>query len=180
MSIINRVKNIITDPKIEWEKIDLEPTTMQSVLTNYVAPLSGISALCTFIGVSVSSHASAGLGLKAAIATFIIQVASIAITAYVVDALAPSFNSHKNITKSTKLIAYGATPALVGSFLSVIPSLAVVGSLFGLYGIYLIYLGLGPLKGTPEDKKILYLLVSVLALVIIYVVLNRIFISVLF
>ena len=48
--------------------------------------------------------------------------------------------------------------------------LAIIGGLFGLYGIYLWYLGLGPMKKTPEDKKVVYLIVSILVMIVVFIV----------
>ena len=47
------------------------------------------------------------------------------------------------------------------------PSLAIIALLCGLYGIYLMYLGIGPLKKTPEDQKIVYMIVSIVVYAVI-------------
>ena len=44
--------------------------------------------------------------------------------------------------------------------------LGMIGGLFGLYGIYLWYLGLAPMKGTPDDKKVVYMLVTIIILIV--------------
>ena len=176
MNLVNRVKNIIIEPKIEWVKIELEFDTLQSVITKYVLPLAVVAAICTFIGYSFIGNsmftASIGFGLRMALVGFISQVLSVVVTAYVIDALAPSFNSSKNINRSAQLVAYGFTPAFIGSFLNIIPVIGGIGSLFGLYGIYLMYLGLGPMKKTLEDKKAIYMVVTFLALIVVYFIIG--------
>jgi hypothetical protein len=42
--------------------------------------------------------------------------------------------------------------------------------LAGFYGIYLMYLGLPPIKKTPQDKQVVYLIVSFVVLVVVYMV----------
>lgn len=176
MNLIDRAKNILLTPKVEWEKIAFETETMQNVLVKYVVPLAAIAAICTFIGYSFIGNgmfvASVGFGLRMAIVSFITSVLGVVITSYVVDALAPSFNSQKNIHKSTQLVAYGYTPAFVGAFLNIVPTIGAIGGLLGLYGIYLIYLGLGPIKKTPEDKKAVYMIVTFVVLIVVYLVLG--------
>ena len=82
------------------------------------------------------------------------------ITAFVVDALAPSFGSEKNFGRSFQLVAYGATPGLVAGLFAILPLLAGIGGLVGaVYSVYLWYIGLTPLKNTPEDKKVTYLVI---------------------
>ncbi len=71
-----------------------------------------------------------------AIIGFLSMVIAFYISTYVVDALAPSFGSEKNINKSAQLVAYSSPPSYIGSLLSFIP---VVGFLISIaawvYGI---------------------------------------------
>lgn len=189
MNIIERVKNIIVNPKKEWEVIDGESATMSSLLTGYVLPLAAVGAIAGFIGYAfIGIDVGFGIkmkgmnwGLYQGITTFIVTIVSFVVSSYVVDALANSFASEKNINKSAQLVAYGTTPGMIGAILGVFPMLAIIGSLFGLYGIYLWYLGLGPIKKTPEDKKIVYIIVCILVyivlMVIVGMIMNRIMMS---
>ncbi|MBC7934793.1 MAG: YIP1 family protein [Rhizobacter sp.] len=191
MNIIERVKNIIVNPKKEWEVIDGESASIPSLLTGYVLPLTIIGALAAFIGYAFVGI-DIGLGLKMkgmdwglyqGLSRLIVGIVSFVISAYVVDALAASFASEKNINKSAQLVAYGTTPAMVGAFLGFLPMLAIIGGLFGLYSIYLWYLGLGPIKKTPEDKKVVYIIVSIIVYIVVMIivgfVINKILMSVL-
>jgi len=49
MNIIERVKNILISPKTEWEVINAETATPQSILMSYVLPLSIVAALGTIL-----------------------------------------------------------------------------------------------------------------------------------
>ena len=53
MGIIDRVKNILITPKTEWDVIAGESSSTGGLLTGYVLPLAGISALAGFIGTSL-------------------------------------------------------------------------------------------------------------------------------
>lgn len=105
------------------------------------------------------------------------------VSVYVVDMLAPSFASEKDLNRSAQLVAYGTTPAMIGAFFSILPAIAILGLLFSLYSIYVWYLGLTPVKKTPEDKKIVYMVVSILvyivAMFVVGLVINMILQSVL-
>lgn len=186
MNLIERVKNILITPKTEWPKIAGEEQTLSSVITSYVLPLALVGAACTFIGygfigVDLGIFRMKGMdwGIKMAIIQIVSAIVGVIVTAFVVDALAPSFGSEKNINKSAQLVAYGYTAAFVGAFFNILPAIAIIGSLLGLYGIYLMYLGLGPLKKTPEDKKVVYLVVTILVLIVVYFVIGMILGSVL-
>jgi hypothetical protein len=179
MKLIERIKNIIIAPKTEWQAIAAESQTVSSVISTYVVPLALAGAIATFIGYSFigidyNFFRMRGMewGIKMAVRGLVSVVGGVIVTVYVVDALAPSFSSEKNINKSAQLVAYGYTPAFAGALLTILPSLAWLGVLFGLYGIYLMYLGLGPLKKTPEDKKAIYLVVTIVVLIVVNAVLG--------
>lgn len=181
MNLIERVKNILISPKTEWDKIALQPQPMGTVITTYVIPLVLIGAVATFIGygfigINYGLFKMAGVewGLRMACVQLISALLGVVITAYIVDALAPSFGSEKNIDKSTQLVAYGYTPAFVGAIFNIFPAIAIIGSLLALYGIYVMYLGFTPLKKTPEDKRVPYFIVTIIILIVLYFVLGLI------
>ena len=186
MNLIERVKNIITTPKTEWDVIAGEDTTLSSVITTYVVPLALLGAAATFIGygfigIDYGFFRMKGIdwGIKMAVIQLVSAVVGVIVTAFVVDALAPSFGSEKNINKSAQLVAYGYTPSFVGALLNVFPAIGWLGGLFGIYGIYFMYLGLGPLKKTPEDKRVVYLVITIVILIVVYLVLGGILGSIL-
>lgn len=191
MNIIERVKNILTGPKKEWDVIATENSSLSSVLTTYVLPLSLIGAAATLLGWGlIGKSYSFGflgsvtvkgwdIGIKYAIIALVSTTIGFLITSFVVDALAPSFGSEKNLNKSAEFVGYSYTPSLVGGILGIFPSVAWLGALLGLYGLYLMYLGLGPIKKTPDDKRVVYLVISIVCLIAIYFVIGLILASVL-
>ncbi len=182
MNLVERVKNILITPKTEWEVINGETATPQSLLMGYIFPLAIVAA----IGPILTGLLFAGLfGFKyfivSAIIAFISQVVAFYISAIIVDMLAPSFGSEKNLGKSAQLVAYSATPGYIGALLSFIPILGLLISIGAwVYGVYLMYLGIGPIKKTPEDKKVVYMLVAYVIWIAIYFILVAILGAILF
>jgi Yip1 domain len=173
MSIIDRIKNIILTPKTEWPVIDGENNTPTSLLTKFVIPLLIIGAVAAFIGygligVDVFFFKIKGIkwGAWFAIRQLVSGVVGYFVAIYVIDALAPSFSSEKNLGKSAQLVAYASTPSWVAAIFLVLPALSMLG-LLGLYGIYLFYLGLPVLKKTPEDKRVAYMIVAALVIIVV-------------
>jgi hypothetical protein len=181
MNLIERAKNMIITPKTEWLVISSESTTAQQVTMTYVLPLALAAAAAAFVGHGFLSggHMAIGWGIYSAIEVLVSSVLSVFVSAFVVDALAPSFGSEKDFNRSARLVAYSYTPSLIGSLLAIYPPIGIIGSLFGLYGIYLWYLGLGPMKNTPEDKKVLYMIVSVVVLIVIWAIIAAILAAIL-
>jgi len=52
--------------------------------------------------------------------------------------------------------------------------------LAGIYGLYLMYLGLPQTMRTPPDKVIVYLVVSIIAMIVIYWIISLILSSIIF
>ena len=190
MNLIDRVKNIIITPKTEWDVIDKETPDTQKILIGYVVPLVAIGAIASFIGWGLIGKSysygfgsfkvvGVGLGLRYAIIALVSGIAGTFLTAFVIDALATNFKSEKNFGKSFQLAAYAFTPGWVGGVLNILPSLAIIGSLFGIYGLYLLYLGLPKLKKTPADQVTVYFVVSLVAMIVAYFVIGLILAAIL-
>lgn len=168
-------------PKTEWDAVNGEEANIPGIITGYVVPLAGAAAVAAFIGyafigVNVFGVRFKGMdwGLYQGITVLASALLSVFVSAFVIDALAPSFGSEKNLGKSVQLVAYSWTPGWVGGLLAIIPSLGIIGSLAGLYGLYLLYEGLPKLKKTPEDKKVGYFVVSLIVIIVVFWVIGLI------
>ena len=176
MNLINRVKNILLTPKTEWNVIAGETATMGSLLTSYVLPLALIPAVVSILNGLLWTRM---WGMKYVIITaciaFISAILSYILTTYVVDLLAPNFQSKKDLGSSAQLVAYSATANWVASILGLIPLVFIgwLGILAGaVYSIYLMYLGIGPVKKTPEDQRVIYIVIVILVLIVTSVVIT--------
>jgi hypothetical protein len=182
MALIDRAKNMLMSPKTEWAVVAGEEANAMQVFTSYAVPWILIDAVCAFIGPALISGgryggASFSWGIYSAVLLLITQGIAMWLTAMVVNALAPNFGSEKNMGRAMQTVAYGSTASFVGGILAVLPFIGWLGSLFGLYGIYLIYLGLPYTMKTPADKVVVYMVVSVVALIVIWMVLGLILAS---
>jgi hypothetical protein len=182
MNLIERVKNILLTPKTEWDVVNGESATPMSLLTGYVLPLAIVAAAGSMLkGLLFAGAFGIKYFIIAAIIAFVATIIAFYVTVIIMDMLAPSFSSEKDLNKSAQLVAYSSTPSYVAGLLSFIPIIGWLIAIAGwAYGIYLMYLGIGPLKKTPEDKKIVYMLVTYVILIAIYFVIAAILGAILF
>ena len=180
MNLIERAKNILFTPKTEWEVVNGETATPVSILTGYVLPMSIISCLGTIIsGFLFTGVYSMSYTISIAAVMLVVSIVTYYLSVIIVDMLAPSFNSEKNSGKSAQLVAYSNTPGYIAGFLSFIPVIGwILPFVAWAYGIYLMYLGLGPIKKTPEDKKVVYILVIYVIMIAIYFILTAILMAI--
>jgi Yip1 domain len=181
MNIVERAKKIIISPQTEWNVISNETPNTSAIITGYVLPLAGAAAIAAFIGYGLIGFnygffrlKGIDWGLYQAINVLAGALLSVFVSSFVIDMLAPSFGSEKNMGRSVQLVAYSYTPAWVGGLFAIIPSLAIIGSLAGIYGLYLLYLGMPKLKKTPADKHVGYFVVSLIVLIVVFVVVGLI------
>lgn len=183
MNLIERAKNIMLSPKTEWEAVANEEPNIQQILISYVLPLALIPAVAILIGwgvIGMWGFTSFNYGIAVALVQLLNAFIAVLVTAFVIDALAPSFGSQKNFGKALQLVAYSMTPVWIAGILNIIPTIGWLGSLIGLYGLYLLYLGIAPLMKTPEDKRVGYLIVSIVILLVVYFVIAAILTAILF
>ncbi|MCO5287061.1 MAG: YIP1 family protein [Chitinophagaceae bacterium] len=174
MNLFERVKNIIVTPKTEWTVISKENTSPADMITKYVLPLAALSAIASFIGYGLVGTSVFGLkvsginwGVYHAANVLISAVLGVLVSAWVIDMLAPSFKSEKDMNASIRLTSYTFTPAWVGGLLFILPSIAMIGALFGLYGLYLLYIGLPEMKKTPREQQTSYFVVSLIVMIVV-------------
>jgi len=171
MNLVERAKNIITTPKTEWAVVASEEPNIQQILMGYVLPLALIPAIASVIGWGILGTTlikSFTWGIAMGLVQFISAFITVYLAALVINLLAPSFSSEKNMGRAIQLVAYSFTPFWVGGILDIFPLLNWLGVLFGLYGLYLMYVGLPFTMKTPQDKNIIYLIVSIIVLIIAY------------
>lgn len=181
MNLIERAKNILVSPATEWNVIATENPDVNKIFTNYVIPLAGIAAIAAFIGYgligfNMLGYRMSGLdwGLYQALVSFIVTVVSVFTSAFVIDALAPSFGSEKNFGRSFQLVAYSFTTVWLGGIFQIIPALGFLGVILSLYGLYILYLGMPKLKNTSTDKHIGYFVVSLIVMIAVYIIVGYI------
>ena len=180
MDIVQRVQSILFKPKEEWAKIKAEPATVAEIFTSYVMILAAIPAGFQFLGnVLVGRRLPLvgvfrwpiGRALGYAIVSYILWIAAVYLFALIINELAPSFSSAKNMTNALKLAVYSMTPGWVAGILYIIPGLWALGVLASLYGLFILYLGFDtPLMETPKKKIPGYMLLSVVVVAVLYVV----------
>lgn len=179
-SIQDRAKRIITDPNAEWPVIEREQTTVEKLYREYIALLAAVPVLASMVGgVVIGSPGLFGwsrtpvvLAVITAILTYALALVGVYVAAFIVDKLAPTFDSKPDQMQALKLVAYAYTPAWVAGAALLIPILGGFVAFAGsIYSIYLFYLGLPVMMKTPQSKVIAYMVVAAVAIIALMFVL---------
>lgn len=180
-NIVQRVINILTKPKLEWPVINNEQPNTMKLIFGYALILALIPAIASFIsfgviGTSVMGYTYRSIsgGVMQALTQFFSAVIGVYLLAWVIDLLAPSFDSTKNFGKSLQLAVYSSTAQWVAGILLLIPGIRWLSFLVGLYAIYLLATGMPVMKNTPKEKVIGYVIITIIVMIAIALVLGLI------
>ncbi|MCC6173057.1 MAG: YIP1 family protein [Gammaproteobacteria bacterium] len=176
--IIERAKNILLTPKVEWPVIAAEPATTASLYKNYLLWLAAIPAVLGFIDATVFGYSvpfmgsfriGIGAALQGAVLSYVMTLVGVFVFSLIVNALAPTFGGSKDSVQALKVVAYSSTASLViGGVATIVPWLGGLLALgAAIYGIYLLYLGLPPTMKCPPEKAAGYTAVAMIVALVI-------------
>ena len=161
---MSRAKSIIIDPLMEWDRIMRETDDPAYILSHYVALLAIVPSLFGFIGKSLigvvarngtTLRAPIVDGLFSAIFGYVMACAIVLVIALVVYVLAPLFGGRRGFDNAFRLAVYSFTPVWLAGIFLLLPGLHFL-ALFGLYGLYILWLGTPRLVKVPEQMALTF------------------------
>ncbi len=182
MNLVDRVKNLLLSPAKEWEVIKGESWTTADLFTKYAIIMAAIPVVAGFLGYSFfgisygfgSIKLGFGASLTWAILTYILSLVGVFVLGFIIDALAPSFGSTKDMTASLKVAVFSSTAGWVAGILNIFPALSILVVIASIYGLVLLYMGLESVKSVPKEKMVGYFVVVLIAAILVYVIVGAI------
>jgi len=180
MNLVERAKNILLTPAKEWDVIKGENLTIVDMFTKYAMILAAIPAVAGFIGFALIGVSYGfgtfrwpfGTALVWLILSYVLSLGGVFLLAFIIDALAPTFGCTKNLDAAVKIAVFSYTPVWVAGILGIIPAISILMILASIYSLYLLYMGLQKIKEPVNDKLMPYFVVSIVALIVIYWLVN--------
>jgi hypothetical protein len=170
MKMVNQAKNLLINPKGTMLKLKDEQVTMMDIII-YLA----IIAVPTFLGMllgygffwSWGNGNFLGYAFAMAIITYILSIVGIIIFGFIFNALAGNFKSKQNKMQALKLVSYAATPWLLLGIVNVYPPAGLIALLGGIYGLYILYLGIPIFMETPKEQEIPYFIIGLIVFIVV-------------
>ena len=176
--VLLRAKQILLSPQKEFQAIEKEDTPHEKILKSYVLPLLLIPAVFAFIGYGLVGYSTyghhfsnVGWGFRMAIVQILVLLGGIYLTSLIINVLADNFGAIKNFNRIFSLVAYSYTPILLAGILHIHHSLWWLVFLVGLYGLYILFVGLKPMLKPVEDKADTFTIISMFIPVVSYIIL---------
>jgi len=172
--LLARIQALLLRPRDTWRAIAEEPGDARSLFLGYAVWLAAIPAIATFIGTSLVGTSVLGVAIRVPLLTglvhlsvgYALSLAGVWLLGQIVAWLAPRFGGVADPTRGLKLAVYGATAAWVGGVFAIVPALAPLALLAGLYSLVLLYLGLPLLMQNPPERTLPYALTTLVCAVL--------------
>lgn len=166
--VLSRILNILLKSENEWEAIESEDFSKNLILLRFVFPLLALVSVSVFIGViTIDSQYTIQQAILFALVNFMLSVADIYISAWLVTFFSRNYESVTDNMQSFKLVVYSSVPAYIAGFIANLNYRLVFFSFFGLYSVYLFWTGLDFLLKTPRNRKLAFAAVTLTLLVVL-------------
>ncbi len=172
MKTVNEAKDVVLNPKGSLQKLKDKRVTTKDIIL-YLAIVGAPTFLGVLIGYGIFSGFGTyflGYAIALAILQYVLAIIGILVFGFIFNALAPSFKSKENKMQAMKLVAYAATPWLLLGIVNIYPPAALIALLGGLYGLYILYLGIPIFMETPKEQQMPYLIVGIIIYFVIMAV----------
>ncbi len=170
LSALYRARDILTEKSI-WETLKSEPTTIKDIYLNYVVILAAIPPLAQFLHAVFSGY-SIVPSLLFYVVTYGVSLLGLFLVSWIAQKLAPTFGGATDHTSTFKWFAYSMTASYAAGIFAIVPYIGWILTLLGLFSLFQLYVNTTLFTGVSEAKKIPYLLVTLVASVIAYMVLS--------
>lgn len=173
--IYYRCRNLILQPKVEWECIKTEQTPMRQLVRSFLFPLLIAVALASVLGkifstlnIGYAAELLLSEGLHEFFGIFIATYASV----FMINELVKSFGGTRDLHKTASLVIYSMVPYLLVSIVvGLIPSLYAL-SVLGLYSFFLFYEGVQLLFDIPAQRMFGFFITAVMLLFVLFALVN--------
>jgi hypothetical protein len=172
---LNRFQNILFKPSQEWMNIKNENHSNKNIFLTFLLPFGFVIFASCFFGYSRIFSLPIDIFpfyfvISASFITALTSILGIYLASYIITKIAQYFSSIVDINSTLILIAYSSILSLVLSVLTgLFPEIKNI-SLVGLYSIYIMWYGLEIMLETPKEKKINFLILSTIIMILSYIV----------
>ena len=161
-NIIDRVKEILLNPKTFWITNKDEEENQSQLFTGYLIPFLISVSLAVFLGEFFrSTHFYMGFAVLKAVREMVLFLLQYFIAVYFTNELMKTFGANKNIEISRRLVAYSLTPLFLVSIVTGLFPFLYALDVLGIYSFYIFWIGGKELLVFPDQKRDSYLIITI-------------------
>lgn len=178
-AVYDKCKRLAVSPENEWKFIREENLSLGNIILKYVFPLLLLAYVASIVGNVVfyplMKQPFAFISIKTAI-DLLVNFAAMFVCGWLINEMSKNFGVEKNLKKVLTLIIYSYLAVFVtkagANFFQNYSGIRLVFNLAAFYGLYLFWTGVPIILGIPNDKKMNFVALSVLLLLVVNITLN--------
>ncbi|WP_289054022.1 YIP1 family protein [Carboxylicivirga marina] len=177
-NLFGRIKELIVNPKKEWELIFAERKSTNDVLAQFTLPLLGLYTTIVFVGY-LFSHQELNFeaALKEAVFTFSSHFFGLYVCYYLLVKVLNAFKLGVDKTIIFQLAAYSSGVVYItGSLTAMVSETIVIGSIINFYLVYLLWLAFGVITQVAKEQRVWVTVMSGIMLLVTPMLIYRLFV----
>lgn len=180
--IYHRSRALIFQPVTFWPELASEEQARKKLVLDYLIPFSLLVGISSLLGTLFQegiedSFSIAYLILTGAI-SFLIIFLEVYLSGWLITEIALSFDPGIKSNSIFNLVIYSHIPFFLTLAISLlIPQLLFI-NLLGMYSFYLFWTGIESFTRMKDDRKTVFLILSILVMILMYLLLTVIFNSI--
>ena len=176
MAILNRIREMMLNPRAGWDAIALDPPGTGVLLRHFLLPLALLAPAATMFGLLVfdtrwnPEYGYSMLRARApviALATYLLQIGSVYLLAGVLYLLARTEARAPRFLAALQVAVFGSIPVLLSGATLVIPFNVLFALVAMMYSFYLYALGVERLFGIRESDSVMLIGVAMVCMLVL-------------
>jgi len=165
--LYKRLKLILVNPSMAWQKLKDDSIDTSKAFKNYILPLILLIIISNFLSAYLFDLSF----IYAVISTIIFLIAlflSIRVSIILLTRMIKNLNITITQSEVSKIIFFSLTPFLLALIFVVFnPSLSFI-LIFGLYSIYIFYIGVPVIIDNSEDNRITFTIAATVIFIVVF------------
>lgn len=172
--LYHRTKYFIINPGKAWDVVHREERPMKFVWGSYFMPLIILVSISAFLGSMffINTTLKPTYSVLAAVTTFFLLYLGVYASAFVVKEITRALDLGHDFLVAFKLVAYSMAPIFLSLTISRLFESVLFINVLGLYGLYILWIGMEIMVNPPDQKKLPMMIAMVVSIVIIFLVLQ--------
>ncbi len=177
--IFHKSRSLIFTPRATWSEIAVENSYRKKVITELLLPMSLIVGVSSILGTVltdiIEDSFAMGYVFFSGSISFLIFFLEVYLSAWIITELAVSFEPDTDSHSVFTLVIYSHIPFFITLSASLIFPQLIFLNILGTYSFFLFWNGIEHFTGIKADKKTVFMILSSLVMILLYILLAMIF-----
>ncbi len=178
-NIFLRTRTLIIHPQQAWQEITFENGSKRDAISEYLLPMAVVVGLSSMVGsllfADIEDSISIGYVFVNGLISSLIVFLEVFLAGWIITEMTESFDPEVDSNTIFNLVIYSHAPFFIALAITrLFPQLMFL-MITGIYSFFVFWLGTSHLLKIDKDKKIIFLFLSSLIMILLFLLLSVIF-----